>query len=328
MGNGLRRSRRRLPNEVGDRRIEPPVKTSEPPRRPTSEPPRPKPPAENKRAAKKAAKKAASEAKKAERAQKPAPARSARVDRKSARQQRAAVKAFAQRRQRATVGIEVDGEVVRVVEVEDGEVVWTQAFGPDTSASDSIRQWLADRPGKRKKWSAPTVTWAGPGTHLRIIEVPEQAQKELRPLLFGLVQDDIPLRPGSYQLAAAEEHTTLLEDVSDLGEFSAVFRALSVTAIDQQPLGELWQVLLDADADFVPAEYTLGSDGLILAVRNSKTALALCRGGVPVAARDLPVGGVDALTERLTSSAPGDRAPPRGAAARRDAAVGAGRPRA
>ena len=267
--------------------------------------------AEKKAAGKRSSKRDAKKAKKAasgKRAPKP-PAGAVPTDRKSARQHRAATKAFAQRRQRATVGIEVDGQVVRVVEVENGEVIWTQTYGPDTSVSDSIRQWLDDRPGKRRKWSAPTVTWAGPGTHLRMIEVPAQAQQqELRPLLLGLVQDDIPMRPGTYQLAAAEEHTTRLDDVSELGEIHAVFRALSVTAVDQQPLAALWQVLHDTEADFVPAEYTLGTDGLMLAVRNSKIALALCRGGVPVAARDLPVGGVDTLAERLTASAPGDRA--------------------
>ena len=213
--------------------------------------------------------------------------------------------AFAERRRGAKVGIEVDGRVVRVVEIDDGEIIWTQTYGRDTSARDSIQRWLDGRPGKRWHWSAPTVTWAGPGTHLRLIEVPEGAE-DLRPLLIGLVKDDLPLGPGSYQLAAVEEQSTLLEESLETGDFSALFQTLSVTAIDQQPLGELWQVLHDCDAGLVPAEYTLGVDGLSLAVRNSKTAVVLCRGGVPVASRDLPTGGLDTLTDQLSSLAAGD----------------------
>ena len=224
----------------------------------------------------------------------------ARQEARTPRQQRAEAQAFARRRQRAEVGIEVDGQVVRVVEIDNGEVIWARVYGPATSAADSIRQWLDERPGKRRRWSSPTVAWACPGTHLRMIEVPEQAQQELRQLIFGLVKDDVPMRPGSYMLAAAEEHRTLLEDSSELGEFRVMFRALAVTAVDQQPLGELWQVLLDSDADLVPSEYMLGNDGLVLALRNSKCSLALCRDGVPVVARDLPVGGVDALSEQFS----------------------------
>ena len=283
---------------------------------------------------KRAAKKAASEAKQAEKAQKRAAAKAEKPDKaqeraateadkpkkakkadrarkkppakkKAPRQERAEARAFAKRRRGAEVGIEVDGQIVRVVEVDDGEIIWTQTFGRDISARDSIQQWLDDRPGKRRHWSAPTVSWAGPGTHLRLIEVPEGAE-DLRPLLIGLVKDDLPLRPGSYQLAAVEEHSTLVEESLDIGDFRALFQTMSVTAIDQQPLGELWQVLHDCDAGLIPAEYTLGADGLALAVRNSKTTVVLCRGGVPVAARDLPAGGLDAFTDQLSSLAAGD----------------------
>ena len=239
-------------------------------------------------------------AKKADRAQKKPS-----TGKKVPRQERAEARAFAKRRRGADVGIEVDGQVVRVVEVHDGEIIWTQTYGRDISARDSIQQWLDDRPGKRRHWSAPTVSWAGPGTHLRLIEVPEGAE-DLRPLLIGLVKDDLPLRPGSYQLAAVEEHSTLVEESLDLGDFSALFQTMSVTAIDHQPLGELWQVLHDCDAGLIPAEYALGADGLALAVRNSKTTAVLCRGGVPVASRDLPAGGLDTLTDQLSSLAAGD----------------------
>ena len=248
----------------------------------------------------KARERAADKPEKADRAEKKSPTEKQALD-----HERSDAEAFAERRRGAKVGIEVDGRVVRVVEIDDGEIIWTQTYGRDTSARDSIQRWLDGRPGKRWHWSAPTVAWAGPGTHLRLIEVPEGAE-DLCPLLIGLVKDDLPLRPGSYQLAAVEEQSTLLEESLETGDFSVLFQTLSVTAIDQQPLGELWQVLHDCDAGLVPVEYTLGVDGLSLAVRNSKTAVVLCRGGVPVASRDLPTGGLDTLTDQLSSLAAGD----------------------
>ena len=196
---------------------------------------------------------------------------------------KAAARKLHNQRRRARVGIEVDGQTVRIAEVHGDELVWARTYGPDVSVPDALENWKSGQ--KRSRSSRVTVTWAGPRSYLRRLDKPQVPAKALRQFIASRLADQLPLRAGTYVLAAAEG-----------GEP----RALSVTAIETAALSDLWPYLFEWSVNLEPAEFVVGADGLFLSIRNSNAVLILRQAGVPVAVRDLGSGGLDTLTEQLS----------------------------
>ena len=197
--------------------------------------------------------------------------------------ERAAARKARRQRRRPRVGIEIDGRTVRIAEVRGDEVVWFGTFGPDIGVEEVLGQWQSAR--KRVRSSSLTVTWAGPRSYLRRLDVPQLPQKAIGQYIATHIAEQLPLRAGTYVLAGAAG-----------GEAGA----MSVTAIETAVLSDLWKPLAERSLDLEPAEYVVGSDGLFLSVRNSNAVLILREGGVPVAVRDLGCGGIDRLVEQLS----------------------------
>ena len=197
--------------------------------------------------------------------------------------EKAAARKARRQRRRPRVGIEIDGRTVRIAEVRGDKVVWFGTFGPDIGVEEVLRQWQSAR--KRVRSSGLTVTWAGPRSYLRRLDVPQLPQKAIGQYIATHIADQLPLRAGTYVLAGAAG-----------GEAGA----MSVTAIETAALSDLWKPLAERSLDLEPAEYVVGSDGLFLSVRNSNAVLILRQGGVPVAVRDLGCGGIDRLVEQLS----------------------------
>ena len=196
---------------------------------------------------------------------------------------KAAARKLHKQRRRARIGIEVDGETVRIAEVHGDELVWARTHGPDVSVPDALENWKSGQ--KRARSSTVTVTWAGPRSYLRRLDKPKVPAKALKQFIASRLADQLPLRAGTYVLAAAEG-----------GEP----RALSVTAIETAALSDLWPHLSEWSVDLEPAEFVVGADGLFLSIRNSNAVLILRQAGVPVSVRDLGSGGVDTLIEQLS----------------------------
>ena len=196
---------------------------------------------------------------------------------------KAAARKLHNQRRRARVGIEVDGQTVRIAEVHGEELVWARTYGPDVSVPDALENWKSGQ--KRSRSSRVTVTWAGPRSYLRRLDKPQVPAKALRQFIASRLADQLPLRAGTYVLAAAEG-----------GEP----RALSVTAIETAALSDLWPYLFEWSVNLEPAEFVVGADGLFLSIRNSNAVLILRQAGVPVAVRDLGSGGLDTLIEQLS----------------------------
>ena len=210
----------------------------------------------------------------------PKPANGRKAAEKAAR---AAARKSRRQRRRPRIGIEIDGQTVRVAEVHGDHVVWFGTFGPDIGVEEALEQWESTR--KRARSARLTVTWAGPRSYLRRLDVPQLPGRATSEYIATHIADQLPLRAGTYVLAGAAG--------GDTG-------AMSVTAIETAALSDLWKPLAERSVGLEPAEYVVGSDGLFLSVRNSNAVLILRQAGVPVAVRDLGCGGIDRLVEQLS----------------------------
>ena len=97
---------------------------------------------------------------------------------------RAAARKLHKQRRRARVGIEVDGQTVRIAEVHGDELVWVHTYDPDVSVPDALENWKSGQ--KRARSSTVTVTWAGPRSYLRRLDKPQVPAKALKQFRSGL----------------------------------------------------------------------------------------------------------------------------------------------
>ena len=186
-------------------------------------------------------------------------------------------------RRRARIGIEVDGMTVRVVEMDGSEIVWFHTY-EESSASRALDQW---RWSVRYRSKRPSIVWAGGRTHFLQLDVPDIPEKALGEFVAVNAAGELPLDVEDYAIAAV-----------DAGRGDGA-RTMSVTTVERVALDDLWSFLVEASADLVPSEFTLGADGLFLAARDSCAVLVLVEEGVPTVGRELTCGGLDRLKTRL-----------------------------
>ena len=197
-------------------------------------------------------------------------------------------------RRRARTGIEVDGTTVRVVEMDGSEIVWFHTY-EESSASRALDQW---RWSVRYRSKRPSIAWAGGRTHFLQLDVPDIPERALGEFVAVNAAGELPLDVEDYAIAAV-----------DVGREDGV-RTMSVTTVERVALDDLWSFLVEASADIVPSEFTLGADGLFLAARDSCAVLVLVEEGVPSVGRELTCGGLDRLKARLEETADDDGAGP------------------
>lgn len=183
------------------------------------------------------------------------------------------------------MGIELDGATARVVEIDDREIIWYGTF-EGANAADAVSRWQESRPSRFREAS---VAWAGPGNCFRQLDVPEIPASALGEYLAVSLADQLPLPPDHYVMAAAAA-----------GGWRGGPQTASVVVTESSRLGSAWPLIHDLPAGVTPAEFTLSTDGLHLAARNSCAVLMLRYGGVPVAVRELACGGSDAFASRLS----------------------------
>ena len=197
-------------------------------------------------------------------------------------------------RRRARTGIEVDGTTVRVVEMDGSEIVWFHTY-EESSATRALERW---RWSVRYRSKRPSIIWAGGRTHFLQLDVPDIPERALSEYVAVNAATELPLDVEDYAIAAV-----------DVGREDGI-RTMSVTTVERVALDDLWNFLIEASADIVPSEFTLGTDGLFLAARDSCAVLVLVEDGVPSVGRELTCGGLDRLKARLEEAADDDGAGP------------------
>ena len=182
-------------------------------------------------------------------------------------------------------GVDIDGTVVRVVEILGNAVV---SFGTFQGATpeDALRKFLATRPSGE-------ITLALGGSNLHVVRssVPNVPPSAMRAGLLEEIEESVPIASGSAAVAAR------LFTAPDGHQRAAV------VAIERDMTLELWDAIGTADVAIVPAPLTFTQDGLYLGVRYSDSQLTLVQGGAVLASRPLGVGGLTSMFDKLGGDA-------------------------
>ncbi len=178
-------------------------------------------------------------------------------------------------------GVDLDGNVVRVVELLDNDVISYGTYQGVTT-DDAFRKFLSTRPS-----GEVNVSWMGTNMHVLRVPVPVLPDSALRLGILDAVDDSLPITNGSASIAAR-----LFKSANGV-------TMAAVAAVEKDSTAGLWEMVGSADVSVVPAPLLMVHDGLYLGVRYSDSNLMLVAGGAVVAARPLAVGGLTSMFEKL-----------------------------
>jgi hypothetical protein len=178
-------------------------------------------------------------------------------------------------------GVDLDGNVVRVVELLDNDVISYGTYQGVTT-DDAFRKFLSTRPN-----GEVNVSWMGTNMHVLRVPVPVLPDSALRLGILDAVDDSLPITSGSASIAAR-----LFKSANGV-------TMAAVAAVEKESTAGLWEMVGSADVSVVPAPLLMTHDGLYLGVRYSDSNLMLVAGGAVVAARPLAVGGLTSMFEKL-----------------------------
>jgi hypothetical protein len=178
-------------------------------------------------------------------------------------------------------GVDLDGNVVRVVELLDNDVISYGTYQGVTT-DDAFRKFLSTRPS-----GEVNVSWMGTNMHVLRVPVPVLPDSALRLGILDAVDDSLPITNGSASIAAR-----LFKSANGV-------TMAAVAAVEKESTASLWEMVGNADVSVVPAPLLMVHDGLYLGVRYSDSNLMLVAGGAVVAARPLAVGGLTSMFEKL-----------------------------
>lgn len=189
-------------------------------------------------------------------------------------------------------GIDVDGNILRVVELVDGAVVAFATYRGATLA-ESFKQFAATKPN-----GAIVVSWGEGDLHLRRVPLPTLPPQALRAGLLDAVEDSIPIAAGASAVAGRVFP----------GRLDGRMQA-AVVAAEQQRLAPLFMSLPADSYQVVPTPLLFVDDGLYLGLRDGSAVLMLAAGGAAIATRNLAAGGMAHVRAALDESdvAPAER---------------------
>ena len=182
-------------------------------------------------------------------------------------------------------GIDVDGNVLRVVELVDSSVVAFATFRGGTLA-ESFKQFAATKPN-----GPIVVSWGEGDLHLRRVPLPTLPPQALRAGLLAAVEDSIPIAAGASAVAGRVFP----------GRLDGRMHA-AVVAAEQQRLAPLFNSLPADLYQVVPAPLLFVDDGLYLGLRDGSAVLVLAAGGAAIATRNLAAGGMAHIRAALDES--------------------------
>ena len=178
-------------------------------------------------------------------------------------------------------GVDIDGNVVRVVELLDNDVVSYGTYQGVTT-DDAFRRFLSTRPS-----GDVNVAWMGGNMHILRAPVPELPDAALRLGILDTIDEQLPITPGSASIAARLF-------VAPNGNTTA-----AIAAVERESTAGLWDIIGQADVGVIPSPLLLVQDGLYLGVRYSDSHVMLVNGGAVVSARPLASGGLTSMFEKL-----------------------------
>jgi hypothetical protein len=178
-------------------------------------------------------------------------------------------------------GVDIDGNVVRVVELLDNAVVSYGTY-QGHSVEDAFRKFLSTKPN-----GDVTVAWMGPNMHVVRTPIPNVPAAALRVGVLDAIDESLPLAPGSASIAAR-----IFTGPDGMPQ-------AAVTAIERDSVSSLWSVIGAATVGLVPAPLLFINDGLFLGVRYSDAHLMLVSNGAILASRPLAIGGLTTMFDRL-----------------------------
>ena len=178
-------------------------------------------------------------------------------------------------------GVDLDGNVVRVVELLDNDVISYGTYQGVTT-DDAFRKFLSTRPS-----GEVNLSWMGTNMHVLRVPVPVLPDSALRLGILDAVDDSLPITNGSATIAAR-----LFKSANGV-------TMAAVAAVEKESTASLWEMVGNADVSVVPAPLLMVHDGLYLGVRYSDSNLMRVAGGAVVAARPLAVGGLTSMFEKL-----------------------------
>lgn len=185
------------------------------------------------------------------------------------------------RKRGRSYGVDIDGNVVRVVEVL-GDAVVSYGTYQGVTAEDALRKFLVTRPS-----GEVTVAWAGSNIHVLRLTMPNLPANAMRAGLLDEIDESLPIAAGNAAVAA---RTFNAADGTKMA---------AVAAVERDSATDLWEAIGTADVAIVPSPLVYTQDGLYLGVRYNDTQLTLVHGGAVLAARPLAIGGLTAMFDKL-----------------------------
>lgn len=194
---------------------------------------------------------------------------------------------------RTTLGIEIDGTRITVVEASKGVAVASYSI-TGTSTEDALVQALAKAKKQKRGDDAVRISLATPGTSMRRIDVTAQLQS--RANFEDAVYAALPVpREGSTTAGLFFNPDQLIG-----GNLSA---GVAVVA-PEDPVLAAYQAMDKVRSEVVaPPLAMTGADGLWLAVCYQTADLTLVTNGHPVAYRQMTAGGLSTVIGKLGEGA-------------------------
>ncbi len=179
-----------------------------------------------------------------------------------------------------TYGAELDGTILRVVEVVDDVAVSFTVYRGDTVAR-AVRQFLA-----AKSKGPVVVAWHSGSTQVAPLEFAQVPEPALLAAVMDAADAQMPNRVDSAIAARI------------LGIRDGRIQAIAAQA-DTEALEEVWEAFRGSPTVVVPAPLVFTNDGLFLGIRNESVDLTLVERNAVVAHRHLSCGGLAAVYREL-----------------------------
>jgi hypothetical protein len=193
------------------------------------------------------------------------------------------------------VGIEVDGTEIHTAYVEPNGTVRVEHFR-DKTPQKALDAALKSIPGRA---DIVRVAFTGGRQYVRRVEVPRVPERAMRAAMMAVAEENLPIVPGAASVAGL-----LIGDPS-VGRDADDPRGASnevnmvIAAVESDDLDPVWRRLGGRRAPITSASFLLPADGLYLRVARATSEMIILKGGVPLLARSLRVGGLDELERRI-----------------------------
>lgn len=193
------------------------------------------------------------------------------------------------------VGIEVDGTEVHTAYVETNGTVRVEHFR-DTSPERALDAALKSIPGRA---DIVRVAFTGGRQYVRRVEVPRVPDRAMRAAMMAVAEENLPVVPGAASVAGLIiGDPNQVRDANDPRGASNEINMV-IAAVESDDLDPVWRRLGGRRAPITSASFLLPADGLYLRVARSTSEMIILKGGVPLLARSLRVGGLDELERRI-----------------------------